>query len=305
MPSSWGRCGPTPEWATTGRDGSARSSTRLTSGRGRCGSTAGSWPAEGRAQRVGARGRPVGLVVAAPQGDRGVVAEEVDHGPGLARGLPADAAGVRAVQRQVLPQQQAGLVGGVVELGPGDVGLDPQQVEAQPDGPVDVGSHLVRGGLAEGPSGRAVLGALEEQALAVHARDPPAQPDRPQADPEAPLVADGAFADTPGTPCARCPRRPRPRGAGRPPAGRGARGRPGPGATTGRAGRRSRSTPPRCCRRPGAGPPRGRRRPPRSAAGPAGRRRCRAPPAGRARPARPTPPGTRPAGWRAGPARSR
>ena len=70
------------------------------------------------------------LVVAAPERDRRVVAEQVDGRGRLPHGLLADAAGVAPLQREVLPEQQAGLVGRVVELGPGDVGVDPQQVEA-------------------------------------------------------------------------------------------------------------------------------------------------------------------------------
>ena len=85
---------------------------------------------ERRDQRggVGERARlvvePEGLVVAAPDGDRRVMAEEVDELTRLAHSLLAHAARVAPLQRHVLPDEQAGLVGRVVELGPGDVGVD-------------------------------------------------------------------------------------------------------------------------------------------------------------------------------------
>ena len=69
------------------------------------------------------------LVVAAPDRDGRVVAEQVDRRGGLPHGLLADAAGVAPLQREVLPEEEAGGVGGVVELGSGDVGMDAQQVE--------------------------------------------------------------------------------------------------------------------------------------------------------------------------------
>ncbi|HEV8115657.1 MAG TPA: hypothetical protein VGP53_05410, partial [Acidimicrobiales bacterium] len=59
------------------------------------------------------------LVVTAPQGDRRVVAEHPHGGGGLAHRLLAHGAGVAPLEGQVLPQQQAGLVGRVVELGSG------------------------------------------------------------------------------------------------------------------------------------------------------------------------------------------
>ena len=62
-----------------------------------------------------------GLVVRAPRDDRRVVPEQVHRLAGLAHGLPADRAGVAPLQREVLPQQHAELVGGVVQLGAGDV----------------------------------------------------------------------------------------------------------------------------------------------------------------------------------------
>ena len=61
------------------------------------------------------------LVVRAPDRDARVVAEEVDHLARLADGLLARPARVSPLEREVLPEQQAGGVGRVVELGPGDV----------------------------------------------------------------------------------------------------------------------------------------------------------------------------------------
>ena len=71
------------------------------------------------------------LVVPAPDGDGRVVAQELHRRGRLAHGLLADAPGVPPLQREVLPQEEAALVGGVVELGPGDVGVHPQEVEAR------------------------------------------------------------------------------------------------------------------------------------------------------------------------------
>ena len=110
------------------------------------------------------------LVVAAPQGDGRVVAEQVDGLAGLAHRLLADAAGVAPLQGQVLPEQQPVAVGGVVELGPADVGVDPQQVEAGVAGERDVTFEVVGRASASAMPGRPWLAALEEEALAVDRR---------------------------------------------------------------------------------------------------------------------------------------
>jgi hypothetical protein len=52
----------------------------------------------------------------------------------LLYGLTSDAAGVAPLQRKVLPHEHAELVGRLVELGAGDVGMNPQQIEAQVEG---------------------------------------------------------------------------------------------------------------------------------------------------------------------------
>ena len=140
MPRSRGRWGITPEWAMVGRVPSAASIARFTARSrivlfhvGSCWDASALAPNWRRAlrigERVGIQVEPHGLVVPAPHRDRRVVAEQVDHLAGLAHGLLADLAGVAPLEREVLPQQHPGLVGGVVELGPGHVGVDPEQVE--------------------------------------------------------------------------------------------------------------------------------------------------------------------------------
>ena len=99
-----------------------------------------------RAKKRAARGHAVygeGLVVPAPHGDGRVVAEQIDGGFGLTPGLLSDATRVAPLQREVLPYEEAALVGRVVELGAGDMGVHTQQVEAGTDGQVDVAHHLV------------------------------------------------------------------------------------------------------------------------------------------------------------------
>ena len=83
-----------------------------------------------------------------------MVAEEGDRLAGLADGLAAHLP-VAPLERQVLPDQHALPVGGLVELGPGDVGVHPEQVEAGVAGQGDVAGELLSGGLGQGPAGRA------------------------------------------------------------------------------------------------------------------------------------------------------
>jgi len=78
------------------------------------------------------------------------VAELVDGGPGLAGGLGAQPSGVAPLQREVLPEEQPGLVGRLVELGPADVGVEPEEV----------GERLARDLLAQGAE--IVLGEIRE-----------------------------------------------------------------------------------------------------------------------------------------------
>ena len=104
VPSSWGRCGYTPEWAITGRVPSLRSSTdlmaRSSSDRFHVGSA---WEASARVATTSAPpgiALGVGLdvdgerfVVAAPQEHRRMVSQQVHGLPGLAPGLVLDPRG--------------------------------------------------------------------------------------------------------------------------------------------------------------------------------------------------------------------
>ena len=167
------------------------------------------------------------LVVAAPDGDGRVVAEELDRRAGLADGLLAHASGVAPLEREVLPQEQPPLVGGVVQLGAGDVGVDAQQVETGVEGEVDVAGQLGRGGLGQGHAGGPLVRALEEEALAVDRGHPAPHADLAQAGAEPPLVRHGAPpSPSPPSSCSTTRRR-----------GRGGWPRRGPGATTGPVGR--------------------------------------------------------------------
>ena len=58
-------------------------------------------------------------------------------------------AAVAPLQREVLQQQHAELVGGLVQLGAGDVGVHPQRVEPGLDGELDVAAHLGRRGVGQ------------------------------------------------------------------------------------------------------------------------------------------------------------
>ncbi len=101
-----------------------------------------------------------------------MVTQQVDCFGGLADGLLADAAGVAPLQRHVLPDQQTGRVGGLVELGARDVGVDAKEVEVGLDGELDVTREFGRGGLGQLHPGRAEVRPLEEHLLAVHRERP-------------------------------------------------------------------------------------------------------------------------------------
>ncbi len=113
-----------------------------------------------------------GLVVPAPDGDRRVVAEQVDGLRGLSGCLLADRPGVAPLEREVLPDEHPQLVGGLVELGAGDVAVDAEQVEAGIGRQRDVAPELVGRGLGQGHAGGPDVGPLQEQALAVHRQHP-------------------------------------------------------------------------------------------------------------------------------------
>ncbi len=164
-----------------------------------------------------------------------MVGQQIDRLAGLAAGLAPYRAAVAPLQGQVLPHQQPGLVGRFVQLGPGDVAVDAQEVEPGVDGQGHVAGQLVGGGLGQRHAGGALVGPLEEQPLAVDRPDPVADLDRAQPDGALAHVADRALS--------RCGPRPRRR------SGAGHRGH---GATTGPARARRRSTPPGSRRRPTA-----------------------------------------------------
>ena len=60
-----------------------------------------------------------------------MVAEQVDHRARLARGLAAHTACVAPLQREVLPHEQAELVGRVVQLRTRDVRVHAHEVEVR------------------------------------------------------------------------------------------------------------------------------------------------------------------------------
>ena len=118
-----------------------------------------------------------------------MVAEQVDHLPGLADRLLARATCVAPLQRKVLPEQQAGGVRGVVELEPGDVRVDSQQIEVGIDRELHVVEQLGGRRLGERHAGRSVVRAHREHALAVHGHLPVAQADLAKRGAEPPVVA--------------------------------------------------------------------------------------------------------------------
>ena len=138
--------------------------------------------------------RPAGpgvrLIVRAPHRHRGTVAQQVDCLPGLPAGLVGHAAAHKATDRQVLPHQHAQLVGRVVQLGPGDVGDRPHQVEPGVAGGPDVVGHLRCRGRAQQRPGGQQVGALDEQPLTVDVQHPAAHGHRPEPDAEVPPVVD-------------------------------------------------------------------------------------------------------------------
>ena len=113
---------------------------------------------------------------------------------GLSR-LPTGAglhpARVAPPQWHVLPQEEAGLVGGVVQRRPRHVGLEAQDVEAGVDGQPDVAAEVVVGGLGQVHGRWPLDRALEEQALPVDRPDPAADVDAPQARVDLDVVARG------------------------------------------------------------------------------------------------------------------
>ena len=129
------------------------------------------------------------LVVAAPQRDGRVVTQEVDRLAGLAHGLLADAPRVAPLQGQVLPQEQPGLVGRVIQLRPCDVGVDAEEVEPGLLGQRHIARDLRGRGFGQRHARRALVRPLEEQTLTVDAHHPVIHADLTQAGAERLAVA--------------------------------------------------------------------------------------------------------------------
>ena len=122
----------------------------------------------------------VGVVVCVPQRDRRVVAERVDRRAGLGDRLFTNRSRMATDQREVLEQQQAELVGGVVHLAIGDVAVYPQCIEAE----FDRGGEIAPDALGRGIGGQRVdrqeVGPLEEDPFAVDAARPVVPRDLPE-----------------------------------------------------------------------------------------------------------------------------
>ena len=178
-----------PEWAMTGRVPSARSSARLMRAsridRFQLGQLLAEHELDGRARvadghRPGERrGRAArcARTRSPPTGDG-----RAGRRPRRPGGPPAcrTRAGVAPLQGEVLPDEHAELVRGFVELRPGDVTVDSDEVEAGLRGEHDVAAQLLGGRLAEGHARRAGVDALEEQPLTVDAEDPAVHRHLPQ-----------------------------------------------------------------------------------------------------------------------------
>ena len=161
-----------------GRLPSARSKRPLhASGRGWCGSTSAapgrrrsstavSWRGRLRGRRR-RRGRPARCARTRRRSTGGGRAGRPPRRPGAPPGLP-HRSGVAPLQREVLPDEHADLVGGVVELRPGDVGRGrARRSRPASRGQHDVAAQLVGRGLGQGHAGGAEVGALQEEPLAV------------------------------------------------------------------------------------------------------------------------------------------
>ena len=94
------------------------------------------------------------LVVAAPDGDRRMVGEQIDHLARLAHGLLTDAAGVTPLEGEVLPEQETGLVRGRVQLRTRDMRVYAEEIEPGFLRERDVARQLLARGLGEGHARR-------------------------------------------------------------------------------------------------------------------------------------------------------
>ncbi len=126
-----------------------------------------------------------GLVVATPDRDRGVVVELPHHVLDLQAGVLREGVGplVAPLQGEVLPHHDPGLVAGVVEFPPVDVGVDPYGVEVGPPDQVDVAAGLLRavfrqvlGGDQVRSPGEELSAVQEKLPFGRHADVPEAEP---------------------------------------------------------------------------------------------------------------------------------
>ena len=151
MPSSFGTCGITPLWAMVVRVSSAFSNARFTQ-RSRIVLVPRRQLLAGDVLDRRVRSAvDAGIDVRAARArcvrttrDRRVMAELITASLRLAHGLLADRPRVSPLQREVLPQQHAQLVGRVVQLRARDVAVDAQQVESGIACQLHVAAHLRR-----------------------------------------------------------------------------------------------------------------------------------------------------------------
>ena len=99
----------------------------------------------------------------------------------LAHGLAANVPAIAPLQREVLQEDDAELVGGGVQGVDGDVRLHAEGVEAGRHGTLDVAADERRAGVGETRTRRDEVGPLEEQPLAVDREHPVVEGDLAQA----------------------------------------------------------------------------------------------------------------------------
>ena len=194
MPASCGRWGHTPEWATTGLEPSLVESVSVTLRSSTVRFQEGSSWARTRRRRARRTDRvsPLRHDPGSPaQGSwwahhtatEGWWASWSTAARAIRRAWDLADALDRPLQRQVLPDEHPEPVGGVVELGAGEVPVDPQQIEPRPRRRFHVGRHLLGGGLGgQGPGG-ADRDPLQEEGLVVDPQHEVAHPHLAQAGP--------------------------------------------------------------------------------------------------------------------------
>ena len=166
VPDSWGRWGHTPLWAITGRLRSEAARVSATD-RSRIErfQEGSAWPSfQRRRPRRTAFGSPLrpvrgslphGSWCAHQTSSDGWWASSSTAWRARSAGRRLGLALQRPLDREVLPEQDALAVGLVVELGAGDVAVDPHEVQPGVGGHPDVGGDLGRGGLGQQLAGGA------------------------------------------------------------------------------------------------------------------------------------------------------